>query len=122
MFVMLPCDEVAETKITPDGSASVKVLFTTADLAALKNTFIWTANTSSPKQIKRSLRPMRLVQIDVAIKDSKIVGTNKDADNWLMTTYYFDETLIAGLRQQIHTFGHRLQMEDFRLRFHRIPY
>jgi hypothetical protein len=76
----------------PDGSASVKVLFTTADLIALKNSFTWTANTSLPKQTQRGLRPMRLVQIDVAIKDSKIVGTSPDADNWLMLTFYFDET------------------------------
>lgn len=75
----------------PDGSASVKVLFTTADLVALKNSFTWTANTSLPKQTQRALRPMRLVQIDVAIKDSKIVGTSPEADHWLMMTYYFDD-------------------------------
>lgn len=77
----------------PDGSASVKVLFTTADLVALKNSFTWTANTSLPKQTQRGLRPMRLVQIDVAIKDRKIVGTSPDADHWLMLSYYFDDNI-----------------------------
>lgn len=78
----------------PDGSASVKVLFTTADLLALKNSFTWTANTSLPKQTARALRPMRLVQIDVAIKDRKIIGTDPDADHWLMLTYYFDDKTV----------------------------
>ncbi len=78
----------------PDGSASVKVLFTTAELMALKNTFTWIGNTSLPRQTARGYRPMRLVQIDVAIKDSKIIGTNKDADHWLMLTYYFDDNTV----------------------------
>lgn len=75
----------------PDGSVSVKVLFTTGELDALKNSFTWTAHTTLPKQTTRSLRPMRLLQIDVAIKDSEIKGTHPDASHWLMLTYYFDE-------------------------------
>lgn len=85
---------VLRNKLFPDGTVSVKVLFTTASLAALKNSYVITANTTLPKETQRSLRPMRLVQIDVAVKDSQIEGTSKDADHWIMTTFYFDENTL----------------------------
>lgn len=75
----------------PDGSVSVKVLFTTGKITSLDNSFTWTGNTTLPKQTARTLRPMRLLQIDVAIKDSSIKGTHPDAAHWIMLTYYFDE-------------------------------
>ena len=75
----------------PDGSASVKVLFTTAALDELQESFTWTAHVSEPKTTLRKLKNVRMVQIDVAVKDSKIKGVRKEVDNWMMTTFYFDK-------------------------------
>jgi hypothetical protein len=84
----------------PDGSVSVKVLFTTANLDALKNSYAWTANVSMPKSTNRRLREVKLVQIDVAVKDSSLKGIRKEADNWMMTTFYFDPAYKAPSRHQ----------------------
>jgi len=76
----------------------VKVLFTTANLDELKTSFGWTANVSMPKATARKLRVVKMVQIDVAVKDSSLVGVKKEADGWMMTTFYFDPTYKANSR------------------------
>ncbi len=75
-----------------DGAASIKVLFTTAQLPEQKNSFSWYANVSLPGFNVRRLQQIRLIQIDVAIKDSTVRGTDPRANNWFMMTYYFDNT------------------------------
>lgn len=84
----------------PDGSVSVKVLFTTANLDALKGAYTWTANVSNPKSTSRALRPVRMVQIDVAVKDSTLKGTRPEVDGWMMTTFYFDASYVAPSRHK----------------------
>lgn len=79
----------------PDGSVSVKVLFTTANLDALKGSYTWTANVSLPKSTSRKLREVKMLQIDVAVKDSTLVGVKKEADGWMMTTFYFDASYAS---------------------------
>jgi hypothetical protein len=84
----------------PDGSVSVKVLFTTAKLDALKTSYGWTANVSLPKSTTRRLREVKMVQIDVAVKDSSLKGIKGEADNWMMTTFYFDPSYTAPSRHK----------------------
>lgn len=79
----------------PDGSVSVKILFTTAKLDELNGSFTWTANVSPAKSTSRKLREVKLVQIDVAVKDSTLIGTKKEIDHWMMTTFYYDASYIA---------------------------
>ena len=79
----------------PDGSVSVKVLFTTAKLDALKGSYSWIANVSPPKSTSRKLSEVRMVQIDVAVKDSTLLGVRKEADGWMMTTFYYDASYVA---------------------------
>lgn len=74
----------------PDGTASIKVLFTSATLPELEKSFGLTANVSMPEQANRRLRTVKMIQIDVAIKDSSVVGTRPEADHWFMISYYFD--------------------------------
>lgn len=86
----------------PDGSVSVKILFTTAKLEELNGSFTWTANVSPAKSTSRKLREVKMVQIDVAVKDSSIIGTKKEVDHWMMTTFYYD----AGYKAQSgHSFS-----------------
>ena len=89
------------TKVNfPDGSVSVKVLFTTARLEALKDSLAIKANVSLPKSTSRRIREVKMVQIDVAVKDSTLVGVRKEADAWLMTTFYFDASYLAPSRHK----------------------
>lgn len=84
----------------PEGSVSVKVLFTTAKLDALNDSYTWTANVSLPKSTSRRLREVKMVQIDIAVKDSTLKGVRNEVDGWLMTTYYFDPTYTATSRHK----------------------
>lgn len=76
----------------PNGSASVKILFTTSQLPELKKSFTWTAHVCGPQETDRRLQNVKMVQIDLAIKDKSIKGVKADADNWMMSTFYFDDT------------------------------
>ena len=78
----------------PDGSVSVKILFTTANLKALEGSFTWTANVSHAKSTARKLRPVKMIQIDVAVKDSTLIGSKKEVDHWVMTTFYYDASFL----------------------------
>jgi hypothetical protein len=75
----------------PDASVAVKFLFTTADFPALKGTHVMKANVTHERgETKRRIQPVRLVQIDIAVRDSSIRGARKELDYWVMTTYYYD--------------------------------
>ncbi|MFZ4714575.1 MAG: hypothetical protein ACOYL6_12710 [Bacteriovoracaceae bacterium] len=69
---------------------TAKILFTTADFPEIKGAYTWTANVSEPGSNFRSLKPVRQIQMDVAVKDKSIKGTNPALGNWLMYTYYYD--------------------------------
>lgn len=79
----------------PDGSVSVKILFTTAQLDELNGSFAWTANVSLAKSTSRKLREVKMVQIDIAVKDSTLIGARKEVDGWVMTTFYYDASYKA---------------------------
>lgn len=79
----------------PDGSVSVKILFTTAQLDELNGSFTWTANVSPAKSTSRKLRDVKMVQIDIAVKDSTLIGARKEVDAWVMTTFYYDASYKA---------------------------
>jgi hypothetical protein len=89
----------------PDGSVSVKILFTTAQLDELSGSFAWTANVSLAGSTSRKLREVKMVQIDIAVKDSSLKGVRKEVDNWVMTTFYYDASYIAKSR---HSFSANL--------------
>lgn len=72
------------------GTMSIKTLYTTSKTSELDGAFTWTAHTTHTDQQKRELQDMRMLQIDVAIKDSSIKGSRAEADHWVMTTYYYD--------------------------------
>ena len=36
-----------------------------------------------------------MVQIDVAVKDSSLIGARKEVDHWMMTTFYYDASYNA---------------------------
>ena len=83
--------------IFPDGSMSIKTLFTTADFPQLNGTHVMLAHVSKERGLtERTIQPVRLLQIDVAIKDTKLKGTDPQLDNWIMMTYYYDATYNPG--------------------------
>jgi hypothetical protein len=62
----------------PDGTVSCKLLFTTATAAQmpyLKNDFEWQADVSLAGSTKRSIQTVRLLQIDVAVRDTRADST-----------------------------------------------
>ncbi|MGZ3689995.1 MAG: hypothetical protein ACXVAX_00740 [Pseudobdellovibrio sp.] len=104
IFGSLPGKALAAPDFTkaqfPDGSVSVKVLFTTANLDALNGSFKWNANVSLPKSTSRRLREVKMIQIDVAVKDSTLIGTRKETDGWMMTTFYYDASYVSTSRHK----------------------
>ncbi|MBL7715485.1 MAG: hypothetical protein JNL01_08435 [Bdellovibrionales bacterium] len=74
-----------------DGTVAVKVLFTTANFPSLNGAFTWNGNvTTAEGSNARSVQPVRLIQIDIAVRDSTLRGARADLDYWVMTSYYFD--------------------------------
>lgn len=90
----------------PDGSVSVKILFTTANFKALDGSFAWTANVSHAKSTSRKLREVKMIQIDIAVKDSSLIGSREEIDHWVMMTFYFDGTYLA--KSSKHQFKNKL--------------
>lgn len=85
-----------------DGTAVVKVLFTTANFPDVRDAFKWSAHVTTTKGSNaRSVNDVRLVQIDIAVRDSTLKGARKDLDYWVMTSYYFD----SGYRSKYKTRG-----------------
>ncbi len=76
----------------PDGTMSAKILFSTSPSPFLKDSYTLHANISGPGETFRSIQKLRMIQIDISVKDSAVRGARPQADNWIMTTYYFDPT------------------------------
>jgi hypothetical protein len=80
-----------------DGTISVKILFTTADFDAIKNAFVWRAHVYKPEEKpRRSVQTVRHLQMDIAVKSSEL-NPNPFTNNWLMLTYYYDESYTNDL-------------------------
>jgi len=73
----------------PDGSVGVKLLFTTATVAQvpyLKNDFEWDAFVAPSGTDTRSIGRVRLLQIDVAVRDTRADSTT----GWVFGTFSYD--------------------------------
>ncbi len=80
----------------PDGTVSFKLLFTEADtmqVPYLANSKQWTANIFVPfdETKKRVNTTVRLLQLDIAIKDSRATDTK----GWIYGTYIYDASKPA---------------------------
>ena len=54
------------------------------------------SNVALPKQTSRSVRDVRHVQMDIAVRDSTLKGIIHEHNDWMMTTYYYDKSYTAG--------------------------
>lgn len=73
----------------PDGTVAVKLLFTTATVAEvpyLQNAFNWDAHVAAPGASARTVQSVRLLQIDVAVRDSRADSTT----GWVFGTFSYD--------------------------------
>ena len=73
----------------PDGTVACKLLFTTAtvdQVPYLKNDFEWQANVSTSSGGTRSIQTVRLLQVDVAVRDSRANTTT----GWVFGTFVYD--------------------------------
>jgi hypothetical protein len=73
----------------PDGTVACKLLFTTAtvtEVPYLKNSFEWQAHVSSSGSTTRTIQTVRLLQVDVAIRDSRARTTT----GWVFGTFVYD--------------------------------
>ncbi len=73
----------------PDGTVSVKLLFTQASLTQvpyLKNSYTWQGYTSAASTGPRSIHTVRLLQVDLAVRDSR----NDARTGWIFGTFVYD--------------------------------
>lgn len=75
-----------------DGTMSAKILFSTSPSKYLDGSFTMNAHVTGPGETYRQIQKLRMIQIDIAVKDSAVKGARSQADNWIMTTYYYDPT------------------------------
>lgn len=103
-----PSKNLNAIRTLADGAVSFKLLFSTVspdEYAPFAGAYLWNAHVSSqstPPQVKkakpRQMQVMPHLQMDVAIKDTRLKGLKKgqkaqsdeDVIPWIMLTYYFD--------------------------------
>lgn len=78
-----------------DGTFTAKILFTTANFPDLQGAFTWKGHVSPPMSTARSIDSLRHIQMDIAIRDSSITGTNPETNHWVMLTYYYDASYTS---------------------------
>ena len=76
----------------PPGSLVVKYVFVTGDdqqLPQLEGAPTWYANINCTikRDGRKCIRPVRLVQLDIAVRDEQV----KDTTSWVMTTLVYDK-------------------------------
>jgi hypothetical protein len=81
----------ASKAIFPEGTVAAKLLFTNAPLSEvpyLQNSFIWQANihTAQSGTTNRSPASLRLLQMDIAVKDSRA----SNSTDWVMVTFAYN--------------------------------
>jgi hypothetical protein len=74
-----------------DGTVTHKILFTTWNPGEFANAFKWQANVARPREKSRSIKTVNHLQMDIAVKDSTLIGLGEGTDGWVMLTYYFDD-------------------------------
>jgi hypothetical protein len=73
----------------PDGAAACKLLFTTATVEQvpyLKKSVEWQANVSLAGSTTRAVRMVRLLQVDIAVRDTRANSTT----GWVFGTFVYD--------------------------------
>ncbi|MGZ5279073.1 MAG: hypothetical protein ACXWC9_03975 [Pseudobdellovibrionaceae bacterium] len=75
-----------------NGTMIAKILFTTANFPAIKGAFTWNANVSEPGSTIRRVKPVRHIQMDIAIRDAGLGNVKADLGNWVMAGFYYDPT------------------------------
>lgn len=80
----------------PPGTLVAKYIFVTGDdtqLPMLKGAPTWQAhvNCSIRRDGQKCLRPVRLIQIDIAVRDEQV----RDTTSWVMTTFVYDRNKNA---------------------------
>jgi hypothetical protein len=74
-----------------DGTVTYKILFTTSPTPFFKeHGLTWKANVSEVGSTSRNVRDVYHIQMDIAVRDSSILGTRPEYGHWVMTTYYLD--------------------------------
>lgn len=73
-----------------DGTVITKMLFTTARFPEIEKAYKWRATVSDAGSTERSLRDVRHIQMDIAVKDLTLKGTDASLDNWVMAGFYYD--------------------------------
>ena len=74
----------------PDGTVSVKLLFTQATVQQvpyLEGAFEWQAHTTAVGDRERKIRTLRLLQIDIAVRDTRA----DDTTGWVFGTFAYDK-------------------------------
>ncbi len=73
----------------PEGTVAIKLLFTTATVSEvpyLRNAFRWRAHLARATGSGREIQTARLLQIDVAVRDSRA----DDTTGWVFGTFSYD--------------------------------
>jgi hypothetical protein len=87
-----PNNPTATQAVFPDGTVAAKLLFTNASVAEvpyLTNSFTWQGNIHTTLSgTTRSPDTLRLLQMDIAVKDSR-AGTTTD---WVMITFAYNNS------------------------------
>jgi hypothetical protein len=73
-----------------DGTVAVQFVFTTAPLQKLNNSFRWHANVFEPGSRVRTVKSVRLLEMNISVKDTSLLGTLSELGHWAMLSYVFD--------------------------------
>lgn len=75
-----------------DGTLITKILFTTANYPDIAGAYTWNAHVNEVGSTERAIKTVRHIQMDIAVKDASLVGTNPLLKNWVMAGFYYDPT------------------------------
>ena len=100
-------EQIAKQKkiVFKDGYVSSKLLFNNSTRSEFEDAYTWVAHAGTNKNMfskKRRMQKMRHLQMDVAVKDSTVIGTDPELNNWFMFTYYYDPTYTSPLTNKLN--------------------
>ncbi|WP_413290109.1 hypothetical protein [Bdellovibrio sp. HCB337] len=73
-----------------DGTVITKMLFTTARFSEIEHAYKWRATVSDVGSTERSVQDVRHIQMDIAVKDLSLKGTDPTLGHWIMAGFYYD--------------------------------
>ncbi len=74
----------------PNETFITKILFTSANFPEIENAYKWNAHVNEVGSTERSIRTVRHIQMDIAVKDTSLKGVSPDLQNWAMSAFYYD--------------------------------